>query len=80
MHSFIKKINYVKYNDLFKTIQFLFEILFNIIKKKKIFKTINSILRKVYKGKYFRIKKIVEKMLKIWKSSSIFKIKKKDKK
>lgn len=65
MHSFIKKINYVKYNDLFKTIQFLFEILFNIIKKKKIFKTINSILRKVYKGKYFRIKKIVEKMLKI---------------
>lgn len=35
MHSFIKKINYVKYNDLFKTIQFLFEILFNIIKKKK---------------------------------------------
>lgn len=73
MHSFIKKINYVKYNDLFKTIQFLFEILFNIIKKKKyLFKTINSILRKVYKGELdyikvsdLRIKKIVEKILKI---------------
>lgn len=53
---------------------------FLILSKKEIFKTINSILRKVYKGKYFRIKKIVEKILKIWKSSSIFKIKKKDKK
>lgn len=38
---------------------------FLILSKKEIFKTINSILRKVYKGKYFRIKKIVEKILKI---------------